>query len=360
MYEALTGRPPFQGDSRDGVIHQVLHDDPELPTRLRAEVPGDLEIVCLKCLEKEPARRYLSARELADDLGRFLENKPVAAETRGAFERMVRCAARDGYEILGEIGCGPRGTVYRARYGRLQQLVAVKVFAAGSCSREEWEARLKNDATHWAALIHPQVVSVQRAGWWDGSPYLAREYAPQGNLADKIAGQAWPVRAALGFVQQLAGIVAYMHRQGVVHANLKPTNVLLAADGIPRLADFRLSGGLFQIPPPQEERAAAAIGYLAPELLQPEDEPRPHADIYGLGVILYELLTGRPPFPGSDAAEVQHRVRTQDPAPPSHFNREVTPPVDQTCLRCLQKNRWARYTRAYDFGSRLRYLVENL
>jgi eukaryotic-like serine/threonine-protein kinase len=360
LYELVTGRPPFQGDSRDGVIQQVLHKEPELPTRLRSEVPRDLETVCLKCLEKAAADRYASAGDLAADLDRFLENKPITAVPRGPLERLTRCAARDGYQSLREVGRGPQSILYHARYGRLQQPVAMKVFTVDACTREEWEATLRLDAARWSSLTHPQVVPVQRAGWWEGCPYLVRDYAPQGSLADKIGGQPWPVPAALGLVEQLAGLVAYLHRQGVVHANLKPANVLLAADGIPRLTDFRLSGGLLQTPLRGNECAASAVGYLPPELLDAQAEPRPHADVYGLGVILYELLTGRAPFAGADAVDVMQRVRTEDPVPPSYFNRDVKAAVDQTCLRCLQKNRWARYTRAHDVASRLRYLAENL
>jgi serine/threonine protein kinase len=357
LYEALTGRPPFHADSRTAAIQLVLYEEPEPPRRLQPDVPQDLETVCLKCLEKDPGQRYVSAAELADDLGRFLENKPVVAVAAGPLERLTRFAARDGYQLIEEIGRGPGGTAYHARNGRLKQSVALKVFAAGTCTREEWESRLRTDAERWATLAHPQIVPVQQAGWWDGVPYLAREYVPQGSLASRIDGRPWPVLQALALVEQLALIVAYIHRQGVVHANLKPGNVLLAANDIPRIADFRISGGLFQRPP-DNTRTTAALAYLAPELTEPDAEPRPHADIYGLGVILYELLTGRPPFAGSDASEVLSLVRTQIPEPPSRLNPEVKPHVDHLCLRCLHKDRWRRYTRAYDLATMLRRCAE--
>ena len=350
LYEALTGRPPFQAGSHSATIQLVLNEEPEPPGRLQADVPRDLETVCLKCLEKDPGQRYASAAELADDLGGFLDNKPIIAVAAGPLERLTRFAARDGYQILGEIGRGPGGTVYHARNGRLKQSVALKVFAAGTCTREEWESRLRVDAERWATLAHPQIVPVQQAGWWDGAPYLAREHVPQGSLAARLTGKPWPVLQALALVEQLALIVAYIHRQGVVHGNLKPGNVLLAADGIPQVADFRISGGQFRRPP-ENARTTAALAYLAPELLEPDAEPRPHADIYGLGVILYELLTGRPPFAGTDASETLALVRTQDPEPPSRINPEVKPHVEDLCLRCLHKNRWRRHARAYDVSS---------
>jgi serine/threonine protein kinase len=342
----------------------VLHEEPTPPTRWHADVPCDLETICLKCLEKEPGRRYASAGELADDLGRFLEGKPVAAVPLGELERLARLARRDGYQIVGEIGRGPRSIVYHALFEPLRQPVALKVFSTGTSTREEWEARLQRGAELWAALAHPHIVPVHRAGWWDGAAYLAVEYVPHGSLADKRAGQTPKGRegvgAALRLVEQLAEIVRYLHRQGVVHGNLKLSNVLLAADGIPRVVDFRLTGGLFQSPLPTDGPGLTGLGYLAPELISdPSAEPRPYTDIYGLGVILYELLTGRPPFAGATARETLEQVRTQDPIPPSRLNAGVTPHLEAFCLRCLRKDPWRRYYRAYDLLKRLRYFQDN-
>jgi serine/threonine protein kinase len=327
---------------------------------VRPEVPRDLETVCLKCLEKDPGRRYAGASELADDLGRFLEGRPVAALPLGTRERLARLAGRDGYQVLGEVGRGPRSTVYHALSGPLKQPVALKVFATGVCTRQEWEARLRRGAEVWAALAHPQVVPVHGAGWWDGAAYLAVEYVPQGSLATKLAGQGYPVRQALRLVEQLAEIVNYLHRQGVVHGNLKPSNVLLAADGIARVVDFRPTGGLFQAPLPADGPDPAGLGYLDPELVEnPGAEPRPYTDVYGLGLILYELLTGRPAFAGATAREALEQVRAQEPIPPSQLNAEVPLVVEAVCLRCLRKDPWRRYRRAYDLLKRVRYLRDN-
>jgi serine/threonine protein kinase len=152
----------------------------------------------------------------------------------------------------------------------------------------------------------------------------------------------------------------------VVHGNLKPSNVLLAADGIPRLADFRLSGGLSISPlapvlggEGSGVRGTDGLGYLAPELARdPAADARPYTDIYGLGLILYELLTGRPPFAGADAGETVEQVCSQDPVPPSRLNPDVKPHLEAVCLRCLRKDPWRRYYRIYDLIRRLRYLRE--
>jgi eukaryotic-like serine/threonine-protein kinase len=358
LYEALTGRPPFQAETRIATIQLVLQEEAEPPTASRPEVPRDLEVICLTCLEKDPARRYESAAALAEDLDRFLHNRPINARALGALERLNRHARRDGYQVLKEIGHGPRSIVYQARDSQLRRSVAVKVFTSGMCTRESWEAQLRVDAERWATLTHPQVMPLQRAGWWDRAPYLAREYGPQGTLADKLGGRPWPINQALMLTEQLAAVVAYLHRQGVVHGNLKPSNVLLAANGIPRLTDFRLSGNLFQASKPEDE-SVASLAYLTPELAtDPMAEPRPYTDIYGLGILLYELLTGRQPFDGVCARDMREQVQTREPTSPSLLNPDVSPQLDLLCGKCLHKNPWRRYTRAHDLASQLRRFLD--
>ena len=358
LYELLTGRPPFQADSWNQLVVMVLHNEPLPPTRHAPDVPGDLEAICLRCLEKQPERRYATAQQLGDDLGRLLTDQPVAAVSVDAATRLARLAERDGYQIVGEVGRGPRSVVYRALQEPLKQVVALKVFRSGICTREVWEARLREGAELWTVLAHPQIVTVHGAGWWDDAPYLTMEYVPQGSLADRLPAQRSSVRQALDMLGQVTEIVTYLHRQGVVHGNLKPSNVLLAADGIPRVVDFRLTGGLFQGALPADEEDPAGLGCLAPELLQHGCEPRPYTDIYGLGAILYELLTGRPPFVGVIAQEVREQVASQEPLPPSHYNAEVTVQLDNLCLRCLRKNPWRRYYRAFDVLAGTRYIRE--
>src|SRR5207248_3055360 len=139
----------------------------------------------------------------------------------------------------------------------------------------------------------------------------------------------------------------------------KPSNVLVAADEIPRLTDFHPTCGVSFGTRPAD--ASAGMCYLAPELLrEPPVEPRQCTDVYGLGVVLYELLTGKPPFAGAGAHKIVEQVRTQDPVPPTKLNAQVPPSVEAFCLRCLKKNPWRRYTRLYDVLRRLRSLQENL
>jgi serine/threonine protein kinase len=133
---------------------------------------------------------------------------------------------------------------------------------------------------------------------------------------------------------------------------------LFAAEGIPRVADFQLTGGLFQGRPSADDPDPAGLAYLPPELMGDRAaEPRPHTDVYGLGAVLYELLTGRPPFAGATAHEVSEQVLTRDPDPPSRYNPEVKSHLDGVCLKCLRKNPWWRYARPFDLFTRLRDLL---
>jgi serine/threonine protein kinase len=382
LYELLSGRPPFQAATWPQTIELVLREEPTPPTELHADVPRDLETICLRCLEKDPAARYSSAQALADDLEQCIAGLPIVATRPSDSQRLGRLAARDGYEIVAEIARGPRSTVYRALHGPLRQAVALKVFDAGLSERERWDARLRDAGSAVAGLEHPQLLPVQHAGWWSGRPYVVYEHVAQGSLAEQLDGPSLSIEQALELVARLTDVVAYLHRQGVVHGNLKPSNVLLAADGIPRLADLRLTGGLFVGPlsaaqleltppgrgegegaptdPPSAHYLAlppTALAYLAPELLSdPTSEPRPNTDIYGLGLILYELLTGRPAFLAGTAADTLEQVRNGVLAAPSSWNPRVTPRQEAVCSRCLQRDPWRRYARAFSLGKALREL----
>jgi serine/threonine protein kinase len=368
LYELLTGQPPFQGATANQTIDQVLHDEPVMPTRLNPIVPRDLETICLKCLEKEPSRRYASGEELAEELGRFLDGRRVAAVPLSQRDRLERLAVRDGYQIVDEIGRGPRSIVYRALYGPFKQPRALKVFTAGIGTPQGREpqpqpnaAEFEDNAVSRESLIaptltHPLIVPVHQTGCWDGMAYLATEYVPHGSLAARLSNGRFRMRDALRLADQLTELMSYLHRQGIVHGNLKPSNVLLGANAIPQITDFRTTGGLFQGPLPAADAEPIGVGYLAPELLagHPAVEPRPYTDIYGIGIILYESLTGRAPFAAGTTKEMLEKVRSQDPLPPSRINSEVNPLLDAICLRCLRKNPWKRYRRVYDLAGRLR------
>jgi serine/threonine protein kinase len=352
FYELLAGTPPFDGDTRERLLKVVIHDDPTPPSRHRPDLPKDLDTVCLKCLEKDPAKRYATARELADELGRYLSGHPLTTEPIGKAELTRRAAVRDGYAFVGEVGRGPRSVVYQVRHESSARPLALKVFARGHATKDEWEHTLETCRTHAVALTHPNVVPVLRGGEWDGVPFVVTEFAPLGSLAGLFAGTPMKPARAVRIVERVAEIVQYLHRQGVVHGNLKLTNILLAADDTPRLIDWRPTGAFHSGPLPESDPRALAS--LPPEYLADPAAPlHPPADVYGLGLILYELLTGHSPFAASAAPEAIDAVLHRDALPLTDLLGDVHPLLDYVVRRSLLKNPWMRFSRVYDFGVRL-------
>jgi tetratricopeptide (TPR) repeat protein/tRNA A-37 threonylcarbamoyl transferase component Bud32 len=259
-----------------------------------------------------------------------------------------------GYEILGELGRGGMGVVYKARQRTLNRTVALKMILAGSHAGAEATARFLQEAETIARLKHPNVVQVYDFGSHEGKPYFSLEYLEGGSLAHKLRGEPQPPVQAAQTVQTLARAVQAAHEQGVVHRDLKPANVLLATDGTPKITDFGLAK--------QGDSGMTATGevlgtpsYMAPE--QAEGKARavgPAADIYALGAILYELLTGRPPFRGASAWDTLQLVVGTDPVPPSQLQPKVPRDLETVCLKCLRKEPAGRYDSASALAEDLR------
>jgi formylglycine-generating enzyme required for sulfatase activity len=263
-------------------------------------------------------------------------------------------ASVPGYEILGELGRGGMGVVYRARQLSLNRTVALKMILAGDHASPQALARFLHEAETIARLKHPNVVQVYEFGSHDGKPYFSLEYLEGGSLAGKLQGEPQPPVQAAQMVQTLARAVQAAHAQGIVHRDLKPANVLLAADGTPRVTDFGLAK--------QGETAMTATGevlgtpsYMAPE--QAQGKPAavgPAADIYALGAILYEMLTGRPPFKGASAWDTLQLVVGTDPVAPSQLQPKVPRDLETVCLKCLHKEPDRRYPDAAALAEDLR------
>jgi serine/threonine-protein kinase len=253
-----------------------------------------------------------------------------------------------GYEILGVLGRGGMGVVYKARQLSLNRLVALKMILAGAHAGPHELARFHTEAEAAARLQHPNIVQVYEIGTQDGRPFLALEFV-DGSLAKSLAGTPLPPRQAAQWAETLARAVHYAHQHGVVHRDLKPGNVLLSRDGQLKIADFGMAkimagrvGGHTQ--------SGALVGtpsYMAPE--QAEGRIRqlgPATDVYGLGAILYELLTGRPPFRAASMQETLDQVRHEQPTPPSHLQPKLPRDLETICLTCLQKEPTRRYSSA--------------
>jgi serine/threonine protein kinase len=239
------------------------------------------------------------------------------------------------------------GIVYKALQTKLGRIVALKVLLGGSLAGERDIHRFQKEAQTLGRLQHSNIVQVFEVGEHQGLPFFALEYCPQGSLASFLQGRHLSALDAAQLVSTLAIAMAAAHQAGVIHRDLKPANVLLAADGSPKIGDFGLAKK-------QDESGLTASGavmgtpnYMAPEQARGDHKQiGPAADIYALGGILYECLTGRPPFQGGTALETMCHVLEQEPIPPRKLQPSVPSDLETICLKCLAKSPQNRYSSA--------------
>jgi serine/threonine protein kinase len=313
------------------------------------------EDVCRSCPELLPEirQRWRQMCRIEAELDALFPTPPdPGTNTQPLLHEGATLPRIPGYEVESVLGCGGMGVVFRARHLRLNRIVALKMAIAGAYASPLERGRFQREAEAVAGLRHPNVVQIHDVGDSDGRPYFTMEFVEGGSLAEKLLGTPLPARQAAELLATLAGGVQAAHQSGIVHRDLKPANVLLTADGSPKITDFglarRLEGeaGL--------TRAGTAVGtpsYMAPEQARGKtDSVGPAADIYALGAILYELLSGRPPFRAETAAETVLQVISQDPVPPSRLNAKVPRDLETICLKCLHKEPRLRYDTAAALG----------
>ncbi|MBI2825237.1 MAG: transporter substrate-binding protein [Planctomycetia bacterium] len=272
-----------------------------------------------------------------------------------------------GYEILGELGRGGMGVVYKARQTGLNRLVAIKMIIAGAHAGPRARARFYAEAEAVARLQHPNIVQIYEINERDGCPYFSLEFVEGQSLYARTGGRPVEANEAATLVEVLALAIQYAHVRGVVHRDLKPANILLdhgrdvpLAACTPKITDFGLAKQL------EEDSRLTQTGvvlgtpcYMAPEQVEnPTGEVRPAVDIYGLGALLYELLSGRPPFLAETNFETMRQVVTEDPVPPSRLQSSVPDALERICLKCLRKAAEDRYESAQVLADDLALFLE--
>ena len=264
-----------------------------------------------------------------------------------------------GYDVQEVLGRGGMGVVYRARQKPLNRTVALKMILDGAHAGARQANRFRSEAAVFARLQHPNIVQIHEIGEHEGRPFLALEYVQGGTLERSLAGTPLLVDRAARLVETLARAVQHAHERGVVHRDLKPSNVLLSAEGEPKITDFGLAKLLAG--DSRQTESGALVGtpsYMAPE--QVEGAPAvigPATDIYALGAILYEALSGRPPFRGESPIATMLQVRGSDVVPPRQLRPGLSRDLETICLKSLEKEPRRRYQTAAALADDLgRYL----
>jgi WD40 repeat protein len=332
------------------------------------------ESICPRCGARLPvnAESALCPRcLLAHGIGGFPDDRPETSPSgpadRPSDDAVPLCDFGD-YELLGEIGRGGMGIVYRARQKSLNRIVALKIILAGRWASDAQVQRFRAEAEAAAVLAHPNIVPIHETGELLGQHFFSMKLVDGGNLAQRLgrgpeqdtgesrAGHpSYSPREAATLLARIAHAVHFAHQRHIVHRDLKPTNVLIDRDGEPHLTDFGLAKRLEAASELTHSRSILGTpAYMAPEQAAGlNDQVTPAVDIYSLGAILYEVLTGQPPFTGRTPLDVLQQVRECDPRPLRSLNRSIPRDLETICLKCLQKEPHRRYAIARDIADDL-------
>ena len=261
-----------------------------------------------------------------------------------------------GYEVLGELGRGGMGVVYKARQIKANRLVALKMILASRHASMQEKVRFQIEAEAIARLQHANIVQLYEADEHEGLPFFSLEFCDGGSLDRRLATQPLTTDEAAALMEKLARAMHYAHVHGVVHRDLKPANVLLDSAGLPKVTDFGLAKQMDS--GSDLSHTGAVMGtpaYMAPEQAEGRThEIGPAADVYALGAMLYEFLTGQTPFQSNSAIETMRRLTNEEPAPPSRVRPGIPPDLETICLKCLHKDQSRRYASAEVLAEDLR------
>ncbi len=274
------------------------------------------------------------------------------------------------YEIRSQLGAGGRGEVYRARYEKLNRDVAIKVLPATYSQDTERLTRFEQEAQAAGSLNHPNILAVYDVGEHERAPYVVSELLEGETLRERLNGVAFSARKAIDCALQIANGLAAAHEKGIIHRDIKPENIFITHDGRVKILDF----GLAKLTEPVTDIEAqtdvltrrvktdsgmvmGTVGYMSPE--QVRSKPADHrADIFSLGVILYEMLAGQRAFRRESAVETLNAILKEDPPELSHSNSQINPALERVVMHCIEKNPANRFQSARDVAFALEALTD--
>ena len=288
----------------------------------------------------------------ADHPGR--SDTPSAADENGAPNNKKSASAAEllgelgDYELLEEVGRGGQGVVFRARQKSLNRTVALKVISLGQWASKAHLKRFRLEAEAAARLEHPGIVPIHEVGERDGSCYFSMKFVEGGQLDEVVRREPMPIRRAVELIAKVARTVHYAHEHGILHRDIKPGNILLDAKGEPHLTDF----GLARLVESESSVTHTLDVFGTPSYMAPEQAVGNNAavssatDVYGLGAVLYQLLTGQPPFAGGATYETIKLLLDTEPRQPRLLNPKIDRDLSTICLKCLEKDPKRRYSSA--------------
>lgn len=328
-----------------------------------------LEAIVLEHPElAQELRELWATMQIAEDFASVSElySDESVGKSSDATETAIAPQDCGDYELLGELGRGGMGVVYRARQKSLNRIVALKMILSGGNASSADIARFRAEAESAAQLNHLNIVNVYEVGEFEGRPFFSMKLIEGTTLTKRLANGPLPSRTAAEMLAPVCRAIADAHRHGVLHRDLKPSNILIDVEGRTYVTDFGLAKRVTQNSNPDDADVTHEMqltltgailgtpGYMAPEQAAGRrGEITAATDIYALGAILYAMLTGRPPFQAASAVDTVLMVREQDPLPPRMLNPKANPDLEMICLKCLQKPADLRYRTADDLADDL-------
>lgn len=352
LYQMLTGALPFDDPSPASVALQHMTRTPPPPRQLNPALNAETEQVLLKALSKAPSDRFAKCRDLIDALEQALglaaanaRTVPSKATLAGAGDETLIGMQFDEYRLDALLGHGGMARVYLARDLRLNRLAAVKVIDAVYRGEEDYVARFRREAQAIAQLDHPNIVRLYRSGEVSGVLYMAMQYIEGRDLdtileAEAAIGRCLPLDRVKPITTEICAALDYAHLKGIIHRDVKPSNIIIDAQGRAILTDFGLA--LLVEAGTRGEIFGSPL-YIAPEQAISSANATLQSDLYSVGVILYEMLTGHVPFTADNPLDVAMLHMTEPPRPPSQLNSQITPQLDAVVLKALAKESNDRY-----------------
>ncbi len=323
------------------------------------ETNCDAEMACKHRPELLPEirRRLERMKKVERQIGELFPNstapgRSMSGDASALSHRLPKIA---GYDVEGILGSGGMGVVYRARHQKLNRVVALKMLRSGQFATESELNRFARESQSIAELHCPHIVQVHDVGDVDGRPFFTMELVDGGSLAEQLQGVPQTASRAAETIKTVAEAIHSAHRKGIIHRDLKPANILISLDGCPKIADFGLARHVdCDHPLTVSGTQLGTPSYMAPEqVLGGPNSIGPSVDIYALGAILYEMLTGRPPFRAESAMETQRQVTQVEPVAPGRINASVPGDLETICLKCLSKQPKDRYVTAEELAADL-------